>query len=260
MHRERPSSEKVRGRGNLNMVLIERSTRPDRAAWLAERRMRQWTLGLETQRRQQPKPSTSTLLQEIHPCLTISREAGAGGALLARRLGEILRKDVLDREILDDMARRYNVPRDMLDFVDEKTSNWTLEIFGKWLDRRVVTQSEYIVHLGQIVLLAARSASAIFVGRGAQFVLPTEKTLKVYLVGPLSLRIAHVCETRSLSQAEAKRYVHETDKGRRVLVKRYFNREIGDPHLYDLIINRAYIDLNATAELIAGEWRRRFAD
>jgi cytidylate kinase len=221
--------------------------------------MRQWTLGLESQRRQQPQPSTEKLIQEIHPCLTISRETGAGGAALARRLGGILKKDVLDREILDDMARRYNLSRDMLDFVDEKTSNWMLEIFGKWLARRVVTQSEYIVHLGQIVLLAAQSASALFVGRGAQFVLPADRTLKVLLIGPLELRIAHIRETRHLSEAEAKRYIRETDEGRRDLVKKYFNREIGDPHHYDLVVNRAHIDLGAAADLIAREWRRRFA-
>jgi cytidylate kinase len=171
-----------------------------------------------------------------------------------------LRKDVLDSEILDDMARRYRVPRDVLDFVDEKTSNWMFEVFGKWLSRRVVTQSEYIVHVGKIVLMAAQTASTVFVGRGAQFVLPADKTLKIYLVGPQEARITHVRQVRQCSETEAKRYIRETDEGRRRLIKRYFNREMGDPHLYDLVLNRAHFDLAASADLIAHEWRRRFVD
>jgi cytidylate kinase len=227
---------------------------------IAERRMREWALRLEQQRQRHPEPATAPLVQEIHPCLTISREAGAGGGELARRLGELLHKDVLDAEILDHMARRHSIPRDMLEFVDERTTNWMLEVFGKWLAPRVVTQSQYVVHLGQVVLLAAQSAATVFVGRGAQFVLPADKTLRVYLVSPLASRVAHVQKTRQFSETEAKGYIRETDEGRRHLVKRYFNREIGDPHLYDLVLNRAHISLDAAADLIAREWRRRFAD
>jgi hypothetical protein len=59
--------------------------------------------------------------------------------------------------------------------VDETTTSWLLDTFGKWLDRQLVTESEYLTHLGQLVLLAAQSQSAIFVGRGAHFFLPRER-------------------------------------------------------------------------------------
>lgn len=83
---------------------------------------------------------------------------------------------------------------------------------------------------------------------------------KYYLVGPPELRIANVRANRHCSESEAKRYIRETDEGRRELVEKYFNRDIGDPHHYDLVINRAHIDLDAAAELTASEWRRRFRD
>ena len=134
------------------------------ASRMAEQRVREWTLNLEAQRRRYEKQSASELSVDIHPYVAISREAGAGGEAVARRIGEILGWDVLHRELLDHMAEKYHLRRDMLGMIDETTSNWIIEVFGKWLDPRIVTQSEYIVHLGQLVLLAAQHDSTVFVG------------------------------------------------------------------------------------------------
>lgn len=229
------------------------------ASRIAEQRVREWTINLEAQRRRSEQSSSSDLPVDIHPYITVSREAGAGGAEVARRVGELLGWDVLHRELLDHMAEKFNLPRHMLGMIDEKTSNWIIEVFGKWLDPRLVTQTQYIVHLGQIVLLAAQHGSTIFVGRGAQFFLPSEKGLSIYLVAPMAERIRQIREVQNCSEADAERYIRETDKGRGDLVKNHFNQEIGDPHLYDLVINRAHTSVEDAAGLIARQCRSRFA-
>ena len=229
------------------------------ASRTAERRMREWALDLEVQQRKDQQVSTDELKQRIHPCITISRETGAGGGTVARLLGERLKLDVLHREILDDMAQRFNLPRAMLEHVDETTSNWFLEVFGKWIDRRVVTQSEYIVHLGRLLLMAAQHASTVVVGRGAQFLLPSDKCLKVYLVAPMDVRVETIRRIRGVSASDAKQHIRETDQGRQDFISKYFNRQIGDPHLYDLVINRANLDPDAVADVISDLWFKHFA-
>lgn len=227
---------------------------------VAEQRMREWTLGLELQQRREKEYAASQLGEEIRPYIAISRETGAGGGVLARRISEILGWDVLHREILDDMANRYQLPRDMLDFVDERTSNWLLEVFGKWISQRVVTQSEYIVHLGQIVLMAARASSAIFVGRGADSLLPFDRGVSVYLVAPMEMRVEHVRKKLACSDAAAREHIRSTDKGRRDFVQRHFNKDVRDGHHHDLVINRAGISIDGAAELVVNVCRRRFGD
>ncbi len=93
------------------------------------------------------------------------------------------------------------------------------------------------MHLGQLVLLAAQHSSKVFVGRGAQFFLPADRGMSVYIVAPLAMRVERIREMRNCSDAEARRYIRDTDKSRRELIKNHFNHEIGDPHLYDLVIN-----------------------
>jgi cytidylate kinase len=229
-------------------------------ALMAEQRMRQWTLGIEVQERLQEEASEHELPQPIHPYITISREAGAGGGAIARRVCEALGWDLLHREILDEMASRFKLPRDMLDYLDETTSNWLLECLGKWINQRVVTQSEYIVHLSKMVLMAAQHASTVFVGRGARFILPADRGLAIYLVAPLEMRVEHVCRFRECPAAEARKYIKDTDEGRRDFIRTYFNRDMGDPHQYDLVINRASVSEETAAELIIDQFRRRFPE
>jgi cytidylate kinase len=242
------------------MALITRTPGGHKdTASLAERRMREWAMDLEVRERRMREPSKAELRRVIQPYVAISRETGAGGEAIGARVGEMLRCDVLDRELLDEMAARYKLPRYMLDLVDENTSNWFTETFGKWIDQKIVTQSEYIVHLGHLVLLAAQHASTVFVGRGAQFVLPAEKGLTVYIVAPLKMRIEYVGDMQKCTTAKAAKYIKETDKGRHDFVKKYFHRDIGEEHLYDLVINRSHVSIDGVAELIADQWRRRFA-
>ena len=61
-----------------------------------------------------------------------------------------------------------------------------------------------------------------------------------------------------LTEADAKRYVRETDKGRRDLVKSHFNQDVGDPHQYDLVINRVHTSVEEAAEMVVARCRSRF--
>jgi cytidylate kinase len=228
------------------------------AGRLCEQRVREWTLHVEAQRRRRAAEVARVEPGHIHPYVAISREAGAGGAALARLVGEKLNWEVLHRELLDTMADRFNLPRALLGVIDESASNWMVEVFGKWLDPLLVTRTEYIMHLGQIVLLAAQHASKVFVGRGAQFFLPPDRGVTIFLVAPLAMRIQRLKEVRGLSEQQARRYIRDTDQGRRELIKAHFNRDIGDPHAYDLVINRAHTSLEAAADLIVSQCGVRF--
>ena len=179
------------------MALIQPRT-PRVTSHIAEQRVREWTIHLDAERRRHEEASKTGLPGHIHPYVAISRETGTGGVVVARRVAELLNWEVLHREILDEMAEKYQMPRAMVGLADETTSNWIVEIFGKWLDPRLVTHSEYIVHLGQLVLLAARHSSKVFVGRGAQFFLPADRGMSVYIVAPLAMRVERIRETHNV--------------------------------------------------------------
>jgi len=225
---------------------------------VAERQMRGWAHHLQLQQRQSEHGPPRAVPRLIHPYVAISRETGANGGELAQRVAKALGWKALDRELLDYLADRYNLSRVTLEFVDETVASWFHEMFGKWLDERLVSQAEYVHRLGRIVLLAAQSESTVFVGRGVQFMLPSESGLAVRIIAPKKQRIERITQLQACDHQEAKKYVDETDRGREQFVRRYFHHDTADPHLYALVMNLQFMSLDDAADLIAAECRRRF--
>lgn len=215
----------------------------------AERQMQRLLLGRSIDERLEHERAEE-LAEKLGPYIAISREAGAGGGDIGRLVGEKLGWEVLDKEILDLMAERFRLPRDVLELVDERTANWVHEAFANWLEKQGVTQIEFVDHLGKILLLAARKGKVIFVGRGAQFFLPRDKGLAVRIMAPEDYRVERAMRRLSLTHDAAKRWVDETDQGRRDLIRRYFHHDVADPKLYDLVINVAKIGPAGAVNLI----------
>lgn len=225
---------------------------------VAERRMRTWSLGLQSQQLIAEQQAAAPMHKMIQPYVAISRETGANGGELAARLAERLGWKSLDRELLDFLAERYNLSRITLEFVDETVASWFHEIFGKWLEEQMVSQAEYVHRLGRIVLLAAQHESTVFVGRGIQFMLPRESGMAVRVVAPKKQRVERIMKLRQMDWAEAERYVADTDRGREQFVERYFHRDANDSHLYDLVVNLECMSLDDATDLIAAQCERRF--
>lgn len=225
---------------------------------VAERQMRTWALQLQSQQSLAEQPATTQVQKLIHPYVAISRETGANGGELANLVAQKLGWKTLDRELLDYMAERYNVSRITLEFVDETVASWFHEMFGKWLDERMVSQAEYVHRLGRLVLLAAQHESTVFVGRAVQFMLPNESGVAVRVVAPKKQRVERIIQVRQCNRHEAEQYVDDTDRGREQFVERYFHHDAADPHLYDLVINLQNTTLHDAADLIVGHCQRRF--
>lgn len=163
---------------------------------------------------------------------------------------------ILDRRLLDYLAEHEHFSRLALDFVDERAVSWFHEMFGKWLDKQLVSQAEYVSRLGKFALLAAQHESTVFVGRAVQFMLPRERGLAVRIIAPAKQRIDRIAAKRQCSEREAKEFIESTDRGREQFVRRYFHHDITDPRLFDLVINLAHIPRDEVVEVIASAAKR----
>ena len=146
----------------------------------AERQMHAWSLQTELKDRVISGEAESRVTQALR-FVTLSREAGAGGSEIAEQLGQRLGWSVFDKNLLDQVAARFHLPRTTLDLVDETPTNWAYDVLGTWMDRSLVPHEKYVACLSRVVMMAGRRGRAVFVGRGAQFLLPREEVLAVRL-------------------------------------------------------------------------------
>ncbi|HID76769.1 MAG TPA: cytidylate kinase-like family protein [Planctomycetaceae bacterium] len=219
----------------------------------AEQQMRAWELAQRSAARSVRAHGPQ---EQLGHYLTISRESGAGGSSVARLVGQRLGWEVMDKNLLDCVAERYRLSREGLEMVDETTVSWAYDLLGAWLDQKTITREQYMVRLARVVVAMARRGNVVFVGRGTQFLLPRQFGLAVRLVAPEPFRIRRVMEREKLDADEAKRYVQQTDRGRRDFTMKFFHVDLAEPHLYDMVINTERFGLDGAAEMIVAAVRQ----
>jgi len=225
----------------------------------AERQMRTWSLVQETAQEMSQSHRLDAPHARLGNFITISREAGAGGSEIAELVGQRLGWNVLDRNLVACVAERFHLSQPMLELLDETGSNWAYDIFGPWLDRRIIPREKYVVRLARIVTAAARRGNVVIVGRGGAFLLPRGQGLAVRIVATEKYRVRRIMEKYAMAATQARHFITTVDRGRREFVTRFFHHDVADPHLYDLVINVDFLGPEAAAEEIVLAWERREA-
>ncbi len=163
-------------------------------------------------------------------------EAGAGRAL-AEKLAEKLGFDLFHREIINEMANSAQVSSRVLETLDEKG----LSVLDEWItslvDDRHLWPDQYLQHLMKVVGAIGKHGKSVIVGRGANFVLPSEKSFRVRIVSPHKIRVQNTAKQLSVSNEKAEGQIIRTESDRRYFVRKYFNANIADPINYDMLIN-----------------------
>lgn len=227
-----------------------------RLAAFAEKKMRTWARFQETAAGAASHHQVGPSQAEGVCYVAISREAGAAGAVVARLVGERLGWEVYDRNLLDQIAERYKESRLMLDLVDETANNWVYDVLGTWMDRQIIPHEKYFVQLSRMIQVLARAASAVFVGRGAQFLLPRSNTCAVRIVASEGFRAERVRQRHNSGLQEALDWVRRTDRDRHEFIHHFFHQDIDNPHLYDLLLNVERLGPAGAADQIVEAVRR----
>jgi cytidylate kinase len=191
------------------------------------------------------------------PIITISREPGSGGSEISRRLAKALGMDLIGGQIIQHIADSAKMSRRVIESLDEKEvtfrDNLLMSLFGEsrpW-------PAEYLKHLTRVIGTIGAFGNVIIVGRGANRVLPREKTFKVRIIAPLELRIKYFMDDSGYTRAEAEQYVVKTENNRKAFVRKYFNVDVADPQYYDIIINTERISIGAATESIISAFNQR---
>ncbi len=166
----------------------------------------------------------------------ISRETGARGRtvgnVVARKMGWTL----YDQELLEYIARVDHARDDVLSALDPTQLQWLRAWQGAIVSEEVADE-DYIKRLIEVVLAVAIRGKAVFVGRGAAFIVPRSRCVPVRVIGDRDRRISYLCQRERLSPEDASHYIDQTDRQRTDFVLHYFGKDPRDPHHYDMLLD-----------------------
>ncbi|WP_439629054.1 AAA family ATPase [Gemmata sp.] len=181
--------------------------------------------------------------------VAISRQAGARGTTIARRVGAVLGWQVLDNETLDYLVEDETARSQFLAEVPEGVRAWVAAQVDRVRGQTPGSLDPGTASMAEIVLSAAARGDVVIVGRGAGYLLPTETTLHVRVVAPLDARVAYFAQWLRLSSDEAAREVAARD-GRRAQFVATLGGDPADPTGYDLVVNAGRLGIEGTAQYI----------
>ena len=183
--------------------------------------------------------------------VTISREYGSGGGEVAARLAQRLEWQLVDHQIVAEAARELDTHETVVQAHDEHAASVFSRLFGWPFPTTSQDTQAYHEKLHHLVESAANAGHVVIVGRGGQVLLANRRdVLHVRVVAPLELRVAYVVNREGLDTDAARRRVQEKDRARARYAQTQFHSQSDDPHLYDLVINTAVLDLDSVVDQI----------
>lgn len=182
--------------------------------------------------------------------ITISREPGSGGSVVAKQLAEKLNFDVFHQEVLLEIAKRADVSDKLLATLDEKGLSVLEDCISALVYDRHLWPDEYLKHLMKVIGAIGKHGRAIIVGRGANFIIPPGNRFRLRIVAPQNFRIANLVRTYGVAEEDAKSRIIRTESDRRAFIRKYFNADIADPINYDLVINTGELEVDRAVEAV----------
>lgn len=169
--------------------------------------------------------------------ITIAREYGSAGRIIAKKVSEKLGIQYYDNEIIDMVAKELGYDIEMIrKNAEEKTSSfmYSLATTANSLplyDQVFITQSKVIRHIAQ-------KGSCIIVNGIADYVLEDyDHVLKVFIHAPLESRIKRVQYDYQEKHDQYKKYVLSKDKKRSTYYHYYTTNKWGQIKNFDLTLN-----------------------
>ena len=182
--------------------------------------------------------------------VTISRQVGSGGSEIARILSERLGFRLLDRAGLEALLPSYGLEEHNLLDLDGQPDNpaaWDksdLKLYLQCVNACLSDLAEW-----ENFILLGRGGQCLFAG--------TDDALHVRIEGSELVRVERLMSVEDLTREEARAAVESRGNFRNRYVRLLFGRPIEQALLYDLILRRDHLDIQACVEVIIHTFGQR---
>jgi CMP/dCMP kinase len=190
--------------------------------------------------------------------ITLSRQTGAGADVISMKLVEFFKPyleegsldwTVFDKNLIYKILEDHNLPERLAQFYEEKKQTLMQTIINDLFYGH--SSYEVIKKTARTILQLVNRGNVIIVGMAGNIITANmDEVFHVRVVAPIEQRIEHAMEVYNLSRKEAMDFVPKEDINRRHYLKTYYNKDVDDPLLYDIIINTGECTYDEAAEMI----------
>ena len=173
-----------------------------------------------------------------HIIITIGREYGSGGRLIAKRLSEEMGITFYDKQLISEVAKKTGFSENFIRDTEHQrpTNSFLYDLYTSVATPSVPDQ--VFIAQAKVIKAAAARESCVIVGRCADYILREEPhVLKVFINAPLDQRVRRAREEYGVQEPNLESYVIRQDKARASYYNYFASGRWGQSREYDLCIN-----------------------
>lgn len=185
-----------------------------------------------------------------HIVITIGREYGSGGRLIAKKLSEEMGITFYDKQLISDVAKKTGFSEHFIRNAEHQrpTNSFLYDLYTSVQTPSVPDQ--VFIAQAKIIKEAAAREACVIVGRCADYILRDQPNcLKVFINAPLDQRVRRAREEYGVQEANLESFVIRQDKARASYYNYFATGRWGQSREYDLCIN-SRIGIDAAVAVI----------
>lgn len=185
--------------------------------------------------------------------ITVEREYGSGGAVIARRLAERLGWKFWDEELTEEIARVAKVDPKAAQSRDERVDSLLYRLFKVYArgsyeralpigDSGSFDTDRMVAILERVVEDVATRGNCVIVGRGSSYILRTRPdAFHAFIYAPIEEKVRRL-RAGGKSEKEALQLIAEIDHERAAFIRHYFHGDWPHRPLYHVMLNSKFGD------------------
>ena len=182
--------------------------------------------------------------------ISVGREFGSGGHEIAQKLAEHYGIDLLDHNLLDEIATERGLDVKNLRHLDEKHKN----VFFSRTVKGFSSSPEENVSLLQFDYLQKKAKagdSFVVVGRCSENVLKKfDCMISIFVLGDKQKKLERIMELYHLEENVAQKFIMEKDMKRKRYHNSYCEGKWGDSRNYDISVNSSRLGVEETVAVL----------
>ena len=178
-------------------------------------------------------------------------------------MSEKLGIEYYDRDIVEQAAKKLNLPVSHIDELEEKVKKTSKNSYMRMmypLGTESSTEQDNIFEAQQnIMRFLVERESCIIVGRCSDFVLSDEpNAIHIYIYAPYEERVKNCVKDLNLTEADAKKMIRSVDEARDDYHMHYAGFLPSDPKHKNIMVDSSVLGVEGTADFLVDFIRRKF--
>jgi cytidylate kinase len=194
-------------------------------------------------------------VKKTYPIITITRQYGSWGRVVARELGKALGIPFYDDELLEMAATESNFdPKLFKEIENTNASNsfmYAINRLGAGTSYNIPVSDQMFTATSNVIRRIAETHPAIIVGRCADYVLRDyTRTVNIFVQADMSIRTKRIMDLLTLTEPRAYNYIKKMDRSQASYYNFYSDMKWDKLDHYDLVINTTHLEVEQIVSIL----------